>query len=179
MDNPGNAGTNTPVAPTANPSDPSIGNLSVSATDIEPPELGEYHRVSISGIEAAPGTDGTSAANMLSEGNEGWKISTRDLSNTENKKIRLTFNTCGVKIIEIKAGSWTSPEDYNSDARPTKIYLKLGDYDYPLSLNDVQKSHYIVLSHAYEASELTIVLDTISNGTTGNAAVTGITLYSE
>ena len=178
-DNAGNDGTNTPVVPTANPSDPSIGKLSVSATDIEPPELGEYHRVSISGIEAAPGTDGTSAANMLSDGKEGWKISTRDLSNSGNKNIRLTFNTCGIKVIEIKAGSWTSPEDYNSDARPTKIYLKLGDYDYPLSLNDVQKAHYIVLSHAYDTSELTIVLDSISNGTTGKAAITGITLYSE
>lgn len=182
VDNPVEGGTNTPVtpvAPASNPSDPSIGNLSVSATDVEPPELGEYQRVAISGIEAAPGTDGTAAANMLSDGKEGWKIPTSDLSNSENKKIRLTFNTCGVKVIEIKAGSWTSPEDYNSDARPTKIYLKLGDYDYPLSLNDVQKAHYIVLSNAYETSELTIVLDSISNGTTGKAAITGITLYSE
>lgn len=173
-----NTTTAVPAVPSG-PSDPSIGSLSVSSTDIEPPELEQYQRVSITGIDAAPGSDGTSASGMISEGTEGWKISTGDLSNSENKNIRLTFNTCGVKVIGIKAGSWTSPEDYNSDARPTKIYLKLGEYDYPLSLNDVQKEHYIVLSHPYETSELTIVLDSISNGTTGKAAITGITLYSE
>ena len=179
-------GSNTPNTPSpstlgggTNQGGSDLGTLSISVTDIEPADLSNYHRVSITGIDAAPGVDGTAAVNMISEKEDVWKTPKKNISSSNENAIGLSFKECGVKVIEIKAGNWESAEAYNADSRPIKIYLAIGGYNYPLSLNDLQTPHYIVLSRPFNTSEILLVIDSISNGTTGNVAVTNVTIYSE
>ena len=153
--------------------------LSVTVTDVEPPEMTDYQKAAVSDLDAAPGIDGTGSVNMLSEDNSVWKIRKDQVLSVEGSKIRLVLRDARVKVIAIKAGNWTSPEAYNEDARPTRMRLSIGSFSYPLSLNDRMVPHYIVLSDPVETSEILLQIDQISNDTTGNFAITGITVYSE
>ena len=165
------------TAPAEDTDPADLGTLSMSVTEIEPSELGNYRMVTINGVEAAPGIDGTAPENMISRDNKVWKVAKSTISSGKGNTIRLLFDKCNVKVVEIRAGNWAGAEEYNADSRPTKIYLTMEGYDYPMTLEDVQVPHYIVFSRPVETDELNLKVDSISNGTTGNAALTSITVY--
>lgn len=164
---------------TTGPTVDNSGQISISVTDIEPADMESFRQIDVQGIESADGVDGTAAVNMLNNDNSIWKVSKDTITSDEGSKIRLTFDKCKLRVIKIRAGNWASAEDYNNDGRPTKIYLSANGYEYPLTLNDEQKEHYIVLSHAYETEEILLTVDAISNNITGNCAITNISVYAE
>ena len=153
--------------------------LSLSVTDIEPPEMNNYHRISLKEIQAAPSEEGSSTSNMIGDNDEVWRTEVRNIQTDDGRKIKITFEKSKAVVVAIKAGNWTSPEAYNMDSRPTKLYLLLGDHTYPLSLSDRQVVHYIVFSNPVELSELSMNIDSISNDTTGYFAITNISVYGE
>ena len=155
------------------------GKLSVSVTDIAPPELDDYRQVGITGLDAAPGAEGTAPVNMIGGSDDVWRTEVSRISSEDGKKIRLTFPESRITAVEIKAGNWTSKEAYNEDSRPIKIYLTLEGRSYPLSLNDKQVSHYIIFSRPVTSTELLMRIDSCSNDTSGYFAVTDIAVYSE
>ena len=148
---------------------------------MEPADLSDedfYEKVDITGVEAADGIDGTKKTNLVTEDDSlVWKIPADLALSEEGKKIRLTFEESDVQIIRVKAGNWSGPENYNNDGRPIKINLTVAGVKYPLSINDAQKAHYIVLSKPYETKELILEIDSISNSLTGNCAITQFTIY--
>lgn len=155
------------------------GQLSVSVTDIAPPELDDYRLVGITGLDAAPGAEGTAPVNMIGGSGDVWRTEVSRIASEDGKKIHLTFPESGITAVEIKAGNWTSKEAYNEDSRPIKIYLTLEGRSYPLSLNDKQVSHYIIFSRPVTSTELMMRIDSCSNDTSGYFAITDIAVYSE
>lgn len=151
-----------------------LSSISVSVTDIQPPEIvdNSLAKLAVSNASSDSGYDMDSVAFIIDGDQKTFWVADRV---TDNPVIILDFGIeKQINVIEMNLGAWSSDSDYQTYGKPQQVEMEIDGYVYPLTFSEKMTEKYIVFSDNVKASEMKF---RIIEATAERCAVSEITVY--